>query len=218
MSLRVASLDVSSFRGRIGQEHVDELAGLIRTMNIDVLAVQGLTRYPGVSTRTDLIDALGARTGMRAAFGETIAVSGRQSGNAVLSAYPVESSGSRNFEGVPGSGFEGALEAIVDAGTRPVVIVSTRLPEPLTPEDERICAGTLSSIAAGYPGDPLIVLGNLPPPRPGDGWNTAGAERTGALLLWYTPRGISVRAGRGARCELGSLVVGDVDIYPRGRP
>jgi endonuclease/exonuclease/phosphatase family metal-dependent hydrolase len=218
ISLRVGSLDLSSWRGRIERRQVDELAGLISALKLDVVAIQGITRYPGVSSRLDLVDALGAATGMRTSFGETIAVSGRQSGNAVLSSYPIASSDSKNYQGVSGTGFEGALQAIVDAGTRTIVFVSTRLPEPLAGKDLRICTGTLFGIAREYPDDPVVVLGNLPPPPAGDTWNTAGADPAGVEMSWFTPRGITMRGADGARCALGDVRVADVDIFPRGRP
>jgi len=218
MSLRVGSLDVGSFRGRIDQPLVTELAGLISKMKLDVIAIQGLTRYPGISTRTDLIDALAAATGMRTSFGETIAVSGRQSGNAVLSSYPITSSDSRNYDGISGTGFEGALQTIVDAGTRTIVIISTRLPRPLSGRDLRICAGTLDGIAAEYPKEPLIVLGNLPGTPAVDTWKTAARDGTGKVFSWFTPRGISVSKGEGGHCRLGDVRVVDMDIFPRGRP
>jgi len=218
-SFRIASLDVGSFRGRIEQKQVDELASLISKHRVEVIAIQGLTRYPGVSTRTDLVDALGATTGMRTSFGETIAVSGRQSGNALLSAYPVASSDSRPYDGVSGTGFEGALQTIVDAGTRTVLIVSTRLPDPLSEKDLRICAGTLTGIADEYPDDPLIVLGNLPHPPAGDVWKTTAGEAAGRAFTWFTPRGMAVRdGGADLRCALGTVHISEVDVYPRGRP
>ncbi len=218
MTMRVASLDVSAYRGRVEQKQVDELAGLLKSMKIDLIALQGITRYPGVATRTDLVDALGAATGMRASFGETIAVSGRQSGNAVLSTYPIQSSDNRSYPDLSGNGFEGALQAIVDAGARQVVILSTRLPDPLSRRDLGICTGTLNGIAAEYPKDPLIVMGNLPA-APGDGlWMDTGSPADGQSFSWFAPRGLSARSGRGARCALGELRVADVEIFPYGRP
>ncbi len=219
MTLSIGAIDVSTYRGRVEKKQVEELAALISKHRVEVVALQGLTRYPGVSTRTDLLDALGAATGMRTSFGETIAVSGRQTGNAVLSAYPIVSSDSRPYDGITGTGFEGALRAIVDAGTRPVVVVSTRLPNPLSGEDLRICTGTIDGISAEHPDDPVIVLGNLPPPPAGTAWETTGENTAGRAFAWFKARGMAVRdAGAVARCELGNLRLSQVDLYPRGRP
>jgi endonuclease/exonuclease/phosphatase family metal-dependent hydrolase len=215
MTLRVASLDLSGYSGRIEKEQVDELARLIGERKIELLAVQGITRYPTVRTRTDLVDELSSLTGMRQAFGETINLSGRQSGNAVFSVYPITSNDTRPYTGVSGSNFEGALRAVVDAGTRPLVVVSTLLPQPLSERDATLCAGALSGIESERGSDPLIVLGNLPRPAAGDTWKEVRAADPGAGRLWYTPAGIALSAGTTAHCGLGTLLISDVDIFPR---
>ncbi len=217
MKLRVASLDISGFRGRMEKKQVDELARLIGERKIELLAVQGITRYPTVKTRTDLIEELSSVTGMRQAFGETINLSGRQSGNALFSAYPIASSDSRSYEGVSGSNFEGALRAIVDAGTRAVVVVCTLFPDPLSTIDARVCNDALSAMASERGTDPLVVLGNLPGPPGGGTWKEIQAGDPGAGRLWYTPGGITVSGGTTARCELGTLLIADVDIFPQAR-
>ncbi len=223
MTVRIASLDLSGFRGRIERSHVDELAGLIASNNIDVLAVQGITRYPTVATRTDLVAELASATGMFHAFGETINVSGRQSGNAVFSSYPVSSSDARSYDGVSGNTFEGALRAVIDAGTRPLVVVSTRLPDPLVGNDARACSDLLSAMAAEAGRDPFVVLGNLPRPPGGSAWEevrgsgeTAGGTpgaRPGSL--WYSHGPLSIGAASGLKCGLGTLLVTEAGIFPQ---
>lgn len=214
--LRVASLDVSGFRGRIEQEHVDELSRLVAGRRIEVLAIQGITRYPTLRTRVDLVDGLASAAGMRQAFGETIDLSGRQSGNAVLSAYPVASSDSRAFDGVSGTRFEGALRVIVDAGTRPLIVVSTLLPSPLSAADARICTDVIASMVAERGNDPLLVFGNLPaPPAGGPLGGLRTAEEAGARL-WYTPGPIEAGPPGSASCALGTLLISDIDVYPQG--
>lgn len=217
MKLRIANLDVSGFRGRIGMKQVEELSRLLGANKIDLLAVQGITRYPSVKTRTDLVEELASATGMRQAFGETINLSGRQSGNALFSAYPITSNDALPFEGVSGSNFEGALRVIVDAGTRPIEVLSTRLPDPLSGSDERICTGVIAGAASDRGKDPLVVLGNLPPPPAGETWREVAAGGRSAGAIWYTPGPISVSGGTTARCELGILLIADVDIFPQDR-
>lgn len=213
-TLRVAGLDVSGFRGRIETKHVEELAALIAGRRIEVLALQGITRYPTVATRVDLVEALAKAAGMRPAFGETINLSGRQSGNAVLSAYPIASSDAQSYDGISGSGFEGALRAIVDAGTRPLVVISTLLPRPLTPADARVVSARISRLAAEAANDPVLVLGNLPAPPDGGGWESAGPSDDGGRC-WFLPRGIVVTPAGGAACSLGRLLIADVGVLPQ---
>ena len=213
--LRVASLDVSGFGGRIERKHVEELSRLIGSKKIEVLALQGVTRYPSVKTRTDLVGELASAAGMRQAFGETINLSGRQSGNALLSSYPIASNDALSYEGISGSNFEGALRVVVDAGARPIVVVSTRLPEPLTAGDERICAGVISRLESERGEDPLVVLGNLPPAP--DGWKEFSPAGKEAGSLWYTPGPVSAAGGSTGRCALGTLLIADMDIFPQGK-
>jgi hypothetical protein len=213
MKLRVASLDVSGFNGRITQAHVDELARLIAERKIEMIAIQGITRYPTVKTRIDLVGALAAAAGMRQVFGETINLSGAQSGNAVLSAYPIASSDSRAFEGVSGMKFEGALRVIVDAGTRPVVVVSTRLPDPLSAKDSKICVDAIAAMTSERGEDPLLVLGNLPAPS-GEMRDVRAGGNGGRI--WFTPGPVEAAGGRTAPCALGTILLADVDIYPQG--
>lgn len=215
MTLRIASLDVSGFRGRMERTQIDELAGLIASKKIDVLAVQGITRYPTITTRTDLVAELSSATGMFQVFGETINLSGRQSGNAVFSSYPIASSDGRAYDGVSGNKFEGALRAIIDAGTRPLVVVSTRLPDPLGATDARRCGDLLSTMASDRGTDPLVVLGNLPRP-PGDGtWKEVRSADATAGTLWFTPGPISISTGTSLKCGLGTLLLADVDLFPQ---
>jgi endonuclease/exonuclease/phosphatase family metal-dependent hydrolase len=215
MKLRVASLDVSRFNGRIEQAQIDELASIIADRKIEVLAVQGITRYPSVKTRIDLVDGLASAAGMKQVFGETINLSGRQSGNAVFSAYPVASSDSKGFEGVSGLNFEGALRVIVDAGTRPVIVVSTLLPDPLSAKDSKLCLDAISAMTTERGADPLLVLGNLPAP-PADGtWREVSAGERGGRL-WFTPGPIEAGAGSNAPCAFGKILITDIDIYPQG--
>jgi endonuclease/exonuclease/phosphatase family metal-dependent hydrolase len=213
MKLRVASLDVSRFSGRVEQAQIDELASIIADRKIEVLAVQGITRYPTVKTRLDLVDALASAAGMRVLFGETINLSGRQSGNAVFSAYPVASSDTKGFEGVTGLNFEGALRVIVDAGTRPVVVVSTLLPSPLSAKDSKICLDVIAGMTSERGKDPLVVLGNLPAPPAGE-WTEVTAGGTGGRL-WYTPGPIEAGAGSAAPCAFGTLLLTDIYIFPQ---
>lgn len=223
MTVRIASLDVSGFRGRIERAHVDELAALIASGKIDVLAIQGITRYPTVATRTDLVTELAAATGMFHAFGETINVSGRQSGNALFSSYPIASSDARSYDGLTGNNFEGAVRGIIDAGTRPLSVVSTRLPDPPGPNDARVCADLLSAMASEGGRDPFVVLGNLPRPPGGSVWKevrspgetAGGAPGARPGSLWYTPGPVTITAVPGLRCGLGTLHVAEAGIFPQ---
>jgi len=96
---RVGSLDISSISGRLEKKRVDDLARLLIKERVEILAVQGITRYPGVRTRLDFADELALKADMQHAFGEVMNLSGRQTGNAVFSIYPILSSKNQPIEG-----------------------------------------------------------------------------------------------------------------------
>ena len=209
--LTVASLDLGRHGKRIESEDLERFAAILRRDTVDILLVEGVIRYPGVSTRVDIPDQLSYLTGMRNVFGETVSISGRQAGNAVFSMYPVTSSENTHFAG---GGDEAALQAVIDCGVGPVVLVSTRLPDRATAADQTAAANTLNSFHAYYAGHPVIVSGNLPrdpsmrgvaayeetrPPRGGD-----------APRVWYATGGTAPVAALGARAEetnLGPLTI-----------
>src|SRR4051812_25415104 len=85
MMVRMASLDLTKPPFKIEQSHIDQLAALLHKEGIDIFTIQGVSRYPGVTTRVDIVDALGRASGMRTLFEENINISGRQTGNAVFS-------------------------------------------------------------------------------------------------------------------------------------
>ena len=160
--IKFASLDLGRNTKRIEQSDINHLADIIRKEKIDVLALQGVNRYPGVATRVDIIDGLSTQTEMRAVFGETIALSGRQSGNAIFSMYPVQSNENTHYDGLQSNGFEAALQAVVDCGVRDIVFISTELPEKGSYEDQSSCVNRLGAFGVYYINHPLIVTGNLP--------------------------------------------------------
>lgn len=160
--IRVGSLDLSRYSKRIETSDVSSFAQKIRRDSIDIVTLQGVTRYPGVTTRADIVDELAARAEMRRAFGETIALSGRQSGNAVFSAYPIRSSENTHYDGIHSTNFESALQAIVDCGVRDVVVISTELPDRASLEDQSTITNTLGTFNNFYINHPIIISGNLP--------------------------------------------------------
>lgn len=162
--LRIASINLANFTKRIEIQDIEALNSEVQKQKIDILTLQGVNRYPEVTTRIDIIDSLGARCDMRQVFGETIEISGKQHGNAVLSTYTIRSSENTHYEGLSSNNFEAALQAVVDCGVRDVIIVSTELPEPLIEDDKRIIGNKMSSFGIQYLNDPMIITGNLPNP------------------------------------------------------
>ena len=160
--IHIASVNLVHLSKRIEREDIEKLAGILKREKIDIFAVQAISRYPEVRNRTDFVDELAAQAEMRSAFGETISISGRQNGNAIFSAYPIRTTDNTHYVGSKSTGFEAALQALIDCGARDVVMVSTQLPEKSTSDEQISCVKTLASFQKIYDNDPVVIAGNLP--------------------------------------------------------
>ena len=220
-TVRVAALDLFNLKRRLEKKDIERFAEVIKKEQIEVLAVQGISRYPNVKTRIDFVDEFPARADMRRAFGETIDMSGQQRVNAVFSIYPIQWSNKKEFN-VPSAFFESALQVSIDAGIRDVIIVSTRLPEKATAKELSSCAQTIAELQTKID-KPFIVIGNLPllskvkvPESFADIQSTlpADAGKTVTSRVWYA-RGDLFRplSARIVKTDLGIMTVVEFGLY-----
>jgi hypothetical protein len=217
ITVRVGSLDLSRTPRRIETADVLNLASTLKRDSIDILAVQGIIRYPGVTTRVDFVDELAFQSGMRYQFGESVTLSNRQQGNAVFSNYPIQSSSNTSFP-LTSAAFSAALQVVVDAGARDVVVISTLLPDRILPADEPSIASTFSSFNIFYNNRPIIIAGNLP--------RNSSIQTTGAFQaiehprdftlprIWYSGDG-SLRPVQAepVKTNLGDMVVVNFSVF-----
>jgi len=162
ITIQVASLDLSSYGKRIEKADILQFAGELKRLKIDILALEDITRYPGVSTRIDVVDELSKGMDARQAFGETITLNNRQGGNAVFSAYPIRSNENSHYTGLQSTGFEAALQAVVDCGVRDVVIVSTKLPQRASTTELASASNLFTGLSTFYINHPIIITGKIP--------------------------------------------------------
>ncbi len=170
LTVRVASLDVSGLNRRLTKADVSDLWAVMKREKVEVLTVQGLTRYPGLTTRTDLVDEFISASGWRSVFGELVDNSGRLTGNAVFASYPIRSHSTVSFHTVKGAVFEGALHTVIDGGVREIIVVSATYPEKGGEKVKNDCR-TIIAKERGKPNAPMILAGGNPAPR--DGWEEA---------------------------------------------
>lgn len=161
--IQVSSLDLSRQGKRIEREDIEKITTILIREKVDILAVQGISRYPDLQTRIDFVNELSKRADLRHVFGETFTLSGRQSGHAIFSSYPILSHSVTPFAGIKSINFEAVLTAQIDAGVSPIVVSSTLLPEKASPDEKKLCIKTLSSLQESYSTLPMIATGNLPP-------------------------------------------------------
>ena len=220
-SIRIASIDLFSLKRRIEKKDIDRFAEVVKREQIEILAVQGITRYPNVKTRVDFVDEFSARADMRRAFGESIDMSGQQRVNAVFSIYPIQWSNKKEFD-VPSAFYETALQVSIDAGVRDVMIVSSRVPEKAAGKDLSACIETILGLRSK--GDmPFIATGNLPVVRTIKGAEMLSDVRSalpaeGANLaisqVWHSEGDLfKLLAARTVKTELGTMTVSEFGLY-----
>ncbi|HEV8537652.1 MAG TPA: hypothetical protein VGR15_01910 [Bacteroidota bacterium] len=189
ITLKVGSINLTNLAKRVEKKDVEEFGHLLKKEKIDILTLQGVARYPGVETRIDIVNEIGAQTEMRQAFGETITLSGKQSGNAVFSLYPIKSTENTRYDGLHSSSFEAALQAVVDCGVRDIVVIVTGVPDSIVDDDRRTIANKLSSFGIVYINNPLIIAGNLPLPdtlRASEQFDSMKPQSGDPPLVWFS--------------------------------
>jgi endonuclease/exonuclease/phosphatase family metal-dependent hydrolase len=225
ITLRVASVDLSGYGKRIEKKDIEQLSAALKREQIEILAVQGIVRYPNVKTRIDFVNELAAQMDMRHAFGESIDISGRQQGNAVFSVYPIRSNQKKEYD-VPSAFYESALQVSIDAGVRDVAIVSTRLPAKASSEEVAKCMRTIADLQKN-PDAPFVVTGNLPAYKKSRDFETftdlqsslpGGSEKLLSSRLWYVQGDLfRVVSARAVKTDLGTLTVAEFGLYQQTR-
>ncbi|TAK56912.1 MAG: hypothetical protein EPO24_10505 [Bacteroidetes bacterium] len=165
MYFRAASLDLKSFPRKIEMKDIERFAARMKKEKIDILAVQTIVRYPDLKERIDVFEELGRKTEMYKIFGETIALSGRQIGNAVFSSYPIRSNDNVPYKNLKSTNLESAMVALVDAGTRPLLVVSTRIPDNASEREVLSCLKTIALQKKNFKDTPIAIFGNIIKPK-----------------------------------------------------
>jgi endonuclease/exonuclease/phosphatase family metal-dependent hydrolase len=217
MAIQIGSLSLANLSKRIEKRDIKKIADVLRKEKIEVLAVQGITRYPGVETRVDFVDELAKQTDMNSAFGEMMNNSGRQTGNAVFSSYPIRSRSSRSFDRIKSAKFEGALLAVIDGGVRPIHVVSAQLPPKAPVDDQASCIDQLTLLHGANKNDAVILAGNLPTSEKILRVSTfkpiaaTSSHETGMWLL--ANQAMRVSSVRTMETDLGTIVVAQFELY-----
>jgi endonuclease/exonuclease/phosphatase family metal-dependent hydrolase len=221
-TIHVASLNLAKLSRRIENDDIAQLAKILKRESIHILALEAVTRYPELTTRLDIVDELRAKTEMYSGFGETINLSGKQTGNAVLSVYPIRSTQSTLYEGLQSKSFASAFQAIVDCGVRDVVIVSTHLPEKASDADQMMCVNTLISLGSFYSNRPMIIAGNLPTSfnfRKVNDFKSVVSKESSESLFWFLNDGsLKFVSQKTEKCSLGTLFIAQFGIFRLPQP
>ena len=218
-TIQVASINLAHLNKRIERSNVTEFVKILKKEQIEVLAVQGITRYPGVATRLDFVNEVSAKIDWRNAFGEMLSVSGRQTGNAVFSVYPILSHQNFPWDKVKSSSFEAALQATVDAGTGSLIVVSTQLPSNATLQEQAQCLKLIADMNPDTANPLMIVAGNMPTDEVIRTTNSFAkvplpeSSRNTTSKMWFSLNtSFQLLASRSVETELGTLVIAQFGI------
>ena len=162
ITIQIASINLANLNKRIGRNNIIALVKILKSEQVDILAVQGISRYPGIAARVDFVNELSAKTDWRNVFGEMLNISGRQTGNAIFSVYPILSHQNISWNRVISTSFDAALLATIDAGVRPLMIVSTQLPPKASAHGQARCLKMIASMNPDTIDQLTIVAGNMP--------------------------------------------------------
>lgn len=218
LSLQVATLNLASINKRIERKDIVRLVKILKKEQIEVLAVQNITRYPGLTTRIDFVAELSKQTEWGNVFGEMTNANGKQTGNAVFSFYPILSHHTQSFDGIKSALFESAVWAMIDAGTRSVMTVSAALPHKASMEDQKKCVAVLSSFNGGDEKQFMILGGNLPQEesvRTAAGFEEEVlANQPAELRLWHSrhPQ-VKILNAHCVETDLGTIVTAQATFY-----
>jgi hypothetical protein len=221
--ITVGSVDLSSFPRKIEKSDIRKFTSQVKKDSLDILTLQGITRYPDLKDRIDIVDELSATTEMAAAFGETMTLTGRQSGNGIFSYYPIKSHESTSYTRLRSTRFESALQAIIDCGERELVIVSTQLPEKISLDEQSVIASTLGGFTIFYINRPMIISGNLllsKTMRSLTSYNVVENEKDKSLpKFWYSNDGsLRVKYSKTTETALGRMLCVRFNLSPPLQP
>ncbi len=221
--MQVASLNLSGFSKMFEKKQIDQFARLLKKEQIDILAVQGITRYPGIKRHADFVDELVAHSEMQQVFGEMYNNAGRQSGNGIFSVYSLRNNHNDPFDGVKSALFEAALATSVDRGIKDVVIVSALLPAKAPDSDQSKCVRMIVDKSNAGTNLPLVIAGNLPASStiresghfldvtPLD---ESATKKKPATMIWYLDDGsLKALGARTVETEFGPMLVAQFGLF-----
>ena len=220
--IQIASINLGSLTKRLEKKDIKKIADLLKREQIEILAVQSVTRYPGVTTRVDFVDELARQGELNSAFGEMVNNSGRQTGNVVFSSYPIRSKTNQPFDNVKSVKFEAATHAVIDGGTRALYVVCAQLPP--KSEDQAACISAVSTMSKWEKNDAVILTGNLADLEPANnpdkflGVETTGMKNPGTRIWYKGNESLKLISSKTLETDLGQMLVAQFGILRQMTP
>lgn len=204
ITINIASLDLSNYPTKIAKQAVKNLATALKATDLQIVAIQSVTRYPELPNRVDFVSEFQKATEMYYKFGETQNFSGRQIGNAIFSIYPFHVS--ENFEFKNFKSLSTSLNATVDVGIANLLVSSLAIPDKLSSNEQKYFISELDKIHSNFNSPPFIITGNINSKVLNDAnYNIAGGifhRQTEAITLLETDT-LETEFGKIMICKFG---------------
>lgn len=190
-TVRVLSYNIHHGEGLDGRIDLPRIAGVIRSVDPDVVALQEVDIRTGRSGEVDQLLELARLTGMQPVFGQTIPHQGGLYGNAVLARLPV--AGFANHA-LAGREPRGVIDALVSPppgtkGKTPFHFLATHLD--LNEPDRLAAAARIEQVVNTWPpGTPAILAGDMnavPGSKPVQALERIWTEAKGQAPLLTSP-------------------------------
>ncbi|MBA4312488.1 MAG: hypothetical protein C0417_07640 [Chlorobiaceae bacterium] len=220
MIIKFATIDISKFGKRIELSDIQKFARQLKSDSIDILTMHGITRYPELKTRVDIVEELAKETETRKSFGETINLGGRQSGNSVFSVYPIRSSDNLQFEKIKSTGFEAAMQTIIDCGALNIVVISTHITEKASKDDLESIISSLKQLPETFQSYPIIISGNLNSDKLLDKFSAVDDKsNNGSIPVWFSANGtLKVTSQQAKQSVFGKMTTIVLAIFTKPQP
>ncbi|MDI6766202.1 MAG: hypothetical protein QME52_05200 [Bacteroidota bacterium] len=220
MVIKFATIDISKYDKKVEINEIHKFAGQLKKDSIDILTIQGIIRYPEIKTRVDIVDELAKQTEMRKAFGETINHGGRQNGNGVFSIYPIRSSDNFQFDKIKSTGFEAAIQTIIDCGAQNIVVVSTQITDKATRADRISIIKSLEQLPQQFQSYPIVISGNLDFDQPLNKFNPIQIRKNNdSPGVWFAANGtINILDEQIRESVFGKMTIVIFGIFSQPQP
>lgn len=162
--LRVLSYNIHHAEGVDGKLDLERIAGVIRAVKPDIVALQEVDQRASRSERVDQPAKLAELTGMSVVFGANIPLQGGHYGNAILSRYPIVRHRNHLLPRLDNGEQRGVLHAEIRLGDEPDQILhflATHLDHRPDDRERQLSAEFINRLANDTRLTPAILAGDL---------------------------------------------------------
>jgi endonuclease/exonuclease/phosphatase family metal-dependent hydrolase len=161
--LRILTYNIHHGEGGDGRLDLERIAGVIRSVAPDVVALQEVDRDVPRSERVDQAARLAELTGMTAVRGENIELDGGGYGNAVLTRWPVRSEQNHALPNVDRGEQRGVLDVDLawPDGSGSVRFLATHFDHRPAEQERLASASKVNELVSTRPDQPAFLAGDL---------------------------------------------------------